>query len=168
MIGRTAIAAVMVAVVSGQVSAEWQIIRRVDPLDAKAFEIAASVMAAESVTQFGRAVRASLVAECVEERPPRPIWIALAFQFSEPVTVADRLLRWRVDDLPIQERLAHPQAQGRALAIYSAHGPDPTVEQVRAGAKVLKAQIGLPWAGATALTFNVSGADKAFGQIHCK
>lgn len=145
----------------------WTVHKRPDPLDPKASEAYATTDAAERPVQFGKPLRAWLMARCVEQWADGP-WIAVSFNFPAPVSLSDVKARWRVDSMPVQEAFLVPKAQGRVFEIYEATGPHAVIQQLKTGAKSLKAEMILPWAGPSVLTYNVAGSKQAFAQVRCK
>jgi hypothetical protein len=82
--------------------------------------------------------------------------------FSERVTIDVVGARYRIDNDPVQLKMASVLNNGAGLAI----GWDSLVARLPTSSK-LRVEFELPWAGNALVEFNTAGADKALTHIPC-
>lgn len=114
------------------------------------------------IRQFDRNVPATLVVQCLDAGSGAK-YVGVAVIFSERVTIDHIGARYRIDDDPVQLKMASLLNNGKGLAI----GWDSLVARLPASSR-LRVEFELPWAGNAVVEFNTAGADKALARIPCR
>jgi hypothetical protein len=118
--------------------------------------------ALNSTHQFGRKVSATLVLQCVENRP-KVKQARAAIIFSERVASENVRTKYRIDNDPVQRNKSAPvENDGATLVLGWAE-----FMSRLPSSSILRIEFSLPSAGDALIEFDTSGATGAFSRIQC-
>jgi len=142
-----------------------------DALDPKKKFSYAITPSNEQFQQSGQPVQAWLVVMCSDtyagDGSARKFkQLGAHLQFSERVAIADRMIRWRIDENKVVQKKERFWNDGKTFYLMGP-GTSEVVPQLRK-AKAMKVEADLPWAGKVILTFDATGASEAFAKIPCR
>ena len=100
-----------------------------------------------------------------EQHPEGDFYSAFLF-FSEPIGVADTLVRYRFDDGDPFGRTLVINDRGRAIALTTIKENDDFIVPLAKSSKV-RVQLDLPYPGNTVVNFDAAGALQAMSKLSC-